>query len=159
MTRLSPAKTRLLAAGGTVAAAVVGTLGTDPQSAWYRKIRTPPWQPPAIAFPIAWTTLYALIGWGAGQAAVAQQDEAERKKFAGVFAADMAVNAAWCWTFFKAHRTGASVGVIAALDVLNVEMIRRARQADPRAAAALVPYGVWTAFATALSVDIWRRNR
>jgi tryptophan-rich sensory protein len=38
-------------------------------------------------------------------------------------------------------------------------LIRRTARTDPRAAAALVPYALWCAFATALNADIARRNR
>lgn len=152
-------RSRLLAAGGTLAAAVVGTLGTDPTSSWYRTLRKPRWQPPGAAFPVAWTALYAMIGYGAGQAIVQEQDPQQRRTLGLVFAADLVANAGWCWTFFTAHRIGPAVGVISALDVLNVDLVRRAWRADPRAGVALLPYTAWTAFATALNADIWRRNR
>ncbi|MGI8415318.1 MAG: TspO/MBR family protein [Nakamurella sp.] len=152
-------KIRLAAAAGTVAAAAVGTLGTDPQSSWYRALRKPRWQPPALVFPIAWTALYTLIGFGAGQALDAETDPQRRRALALVFAADLAANAGWCWMFFTARKTGPAIGVIGVLDLLNVELVRRAWRADRSAGLALLPYTGWTAFATALNADIWRRNR
>ena len=54
---------RNVAAAGALsaAAAAVGGLATDPQSAWYRSLKLPPWQPPSVAFPLVWTGLYASI--------------------------------------------------------------------------------------------------
>lgn len=152
-------RTRLLAAAGTVATAVVGSIGTRPDSSWYRRLRKPSWQPPTLAFPVVWTALYGLIGWAGGQALEAEQDEQRRTALAAVLAADLAVNAGWCWVFFTARRTGAGLVTIAVLDALNVELVRRAWAADRSAGIALLPYTAWSAFATVLGGDIWRRNR
>ena len=46
-------------AAATAATAAAGGVATDPESAWYRRLRKPDWQPPAIAFPVVWTALYA----------------------------------------------------------------------------------------------------
>ncbi|WP_197676395.1 tryptophan-rich sensory protein [Nakamurella panacisegetis] len=43
------------------AAAVTGGLATDPGSAYYIGLRKPAWQPPAPAFGLVWTPLYADI--------------------------------------------------------------------------------------------------
>ncbi|MCD6639182.1 MAG: NAD(P)H-binding protein, partial [Nocardioides sp.] len=48
-----------LAAGATAVCAVVGSVATDPGSRWYRGLDLPAWQPPAAAFPVVWTALYA----------------------------------------------------------------------------------------------------
>lgn len=152
-------RTRLIAAAATVVTAAVGSVGTRPDSAWYRRLRKPPWQPPTLAFPVVWTALYGLIGWAGGQALTAEQDEEQRRRLAAVLAADLAVNAGWCWVFFTARRTGAGLATIVVLDALNVELVRRAWAADSRAGKALLPYTAWSAFATVLNGDIWRRNR
>lgn len=41
--------------------ATIGTLVTDPRSAWYKLQSKPSWQPPTKVFPFAWTALYATI--------------------------------------------------------------------------------------------------
>lgn len=43
----------------TAATAAAGGVATDPASGWYLRLRKPDWQPPALAFPIVWTALYA----------------------------------------------------------------------------------------------------
>ncbi|GMA23351.1 hypothetical protein GCM10025864_11100 [Luteimicrobium album] len=45
----------------TLATAVTGSLATDVESRWYRRRELPPWQPPRLAFPVVWTTLYLDI--------------------------------------------------------------------------------------------------
>jgi tryptophan-rich sensory protein len=72
---------------------------------------------------------------------------------------DLAVNAGWCWAFFKKQSPASGLAAIALLDVLNVVLVREAAARDKAAGAALVPYAAWTGFATALNASIWRRNR
>lgn len=140
---------RLTAALMTVGAAAVGTLGTKPTSSWYRRLRKPDWQPPAVAFPLVWTPLYALIGWSTGRAAEAQPEGQGR--YLALTAADLAVNAGWCWAFFTGQSAKGGLATIVLLDALNLALLRETVRRDPTAAAALAPYVVWTGFATALN--------
>ncbi|MFC9328691.1 tryptophan-rich sensory protein [Kitasatospora sp. NPDC057015] len=55
------------------------------------------------------------------------------------------------------HRSGFAGTVL--LDLGDADLIRRTTRADRTAAAALVPYATWCAIATALNLDITRRNR
>lgn len=142
----------------TGAAAALGGLGTDPQGAWYAGLDKPHWQPPGYAFPVVWTPLYGLIAWGTGRM-VDRATPQDRGRLIALTAADLTVNGAWCWAFFKARSPLAGLGTIAVLDALNVVLVREATARDAKAGAALAPYALWTAFATALNASIWRRNR
>ena len=141
----------------TAAAAVVGSLGTKPQSPWYRSLDRPTWEPPGVAFPLVWTPLYGLIAWSTGRAAEADEDG--RAAYLALTSADLAVNAGWCWQFFTRESTGGGLATILALDALNLALLAETAKRDRRAALALAPYVVWTGFATALNASIWRRNR
>lgn len=149
-------RARLVAAALTATAAGVGFLGTRPDTAWYRALDKPRWQPPNLAFPLAWTPLYGLIGWGTGRAVDRAGPEGAR--MLALTAADLALNAGWCWAFFVKQSPGTALGVILALDVANVALVREAARHDRAAALALTPYAGWTAFATALNASIWWRN-
>lgn len=152
--------TRYLATTGAAAAtAVVGAVGTDPDSSWYRSLRKPPWQPPPVAFPLVWTPLYGLIAYGAGRALDADPDPASRRRFATALGVNLALNAGWCWVFFKGRSPAAGLVVIAALDASNATLVAQASRRSRRAGAALAPYAAWGGFATALNAAIWRRNR
>ena len=63
-------KVRELTATSLAVAActAAGSVGTTPNSLYYRTLRKPRWQPPAIAFPLVWTTLYADIAVTTAQA-------------------------------------------------------------------------------------------
>ncbi|MEW9547870.1 TspO/MBR family protein [Nonomuraea sp. NPDC050783] len=144
-----------LAAAATAAA---GSLGTDPRSRWYRRLRKPAWQPPAQAFPLVWTPLYALIAFGSARA-LTRGDGQEREAFGRALAGNLALNAGWPALFFRAKSPRLALAEIAVLNLSNVALIRRAMKADRTAGAALVPYAAWTLFATALNASIVRRNR
>jgi tryptophan-rich sensory protein len=137
-------------------AALAASAGTTTDTTWYRTLGKPSWQPPPAAFPLVWTPLYGLIAWGTGRLVDRAPD---RGRALAVTAADLAVNAGWCWVFFKRRSAGAALATIAALDALNAVLLRKASHVDRRAALALVPYAAWTGFATALNASIWWRNR
>jgi translocator protein len=150
-------RTRLVTAALTLTSAVVGSLGTKPDSDWYRSLDRPSWEPPPIAFPLVWTPLYGLIALSTGRAAEASEDG--RGGYLALTAADLVANAGWCWAFFAKESAGGGLATILALDALNLALLRETAKRDKVAAAGLAPYVVWTGFATALNASIWRRNR
>jgi tryptophan-rich sensory protein len=143
----------------TTAAAVVGSLGTKPDSEWYRSLDKPSWQPPPVAFPLVWTPLYASIAWATGRAAAASPPGPDRRRMLAVTGADLVANAGWNWAFFTARSPAGGLGVLGLLNTANVVLLREAARRDRRAGAALAPYAAWCGFATALNLAIWRRNR
>jgi tryptophan-rich sensory protein len=151
---MSTRRTRLLAAGGPVLAATLGGLATDPDSRWFRGLAKPSWYPPPQAFGIVWTGLYAGIAWASGEVLARGGGRA----FGRAYAVNLALNTVWTPVFFRAHRPWAAAAESAALTASTVDLVRRARRVSPGAATVLVPYAAWTAFATALTVAIARRN-
>ena len=151
---MSSVRTRLVAAAGPSLAALVGGLATDPDSRWFQSLEKPSWYPPPQAFGIVWTGLYAGIGWAAGEV-LAQGD---RHGFGRAYAANLVLNTAWTPVFFRAHRPWAAAVDSAVLTASTVDLVRRAARVSRPAAVVLTPYAAWTAFATALTVAIARRN-
>ena len=148
-------RNRLAVAAGTVATAVAGGVATDPSSAWFGRLDKPGWYPPPATFGIVWTALYAGIAWAGGELLERSPDPALRP----ALAANLALNAAWTPLFFRAHRPALATAECAVLAVSSADLVRRALPVSRAAAAVLVPYAAWTAFATALSGSIARRNR
>ncbi len=145
-------------AAAVTATALAGSVAVDPNSDWYRSLRKPDWQPPSWAFGVVWTPLYVSIAWAGGRALSRARPE-ERRALTASLAANLALNAAWNWLFFRARSPKAGVAGTALLDLSNAQLISRTARADPTAAAALLPYAAWCAFATALNVSIARRNK
>ena len=151
---MSSIRTRLLAAAGPSAAALVGGLATDPGSRWFQSLEKPSWYPPPQAFGIVWTGLYAGISWAAGEVLAAGGQGA----FGRAYTANLVLNTAWTPVFFRAHRPWAAAVESAVLTGSTVDLARRAAAVSRPAALVLTAYAAWTAFATALTVAIARRN-
>jgi benzodiazapine receptor len=150
---------RLAQTSAAVAAtAVVGGLGTDVTSRWYRHLDKPAWQPPGAAFGPAWTTLYGLIAVASARTLDRIEEPAERRAFARALGANLVLNAGWNWLFFKARRPRWALAEILLMEVSTLDLTRRAAKTDAPAAAMLVPYAGWVAFATALNTSIAHRN-
>ena len=157
---------RSILAAATAFVAVAAGIGSiaSPKRvpAWYTRLRKPPYQPPGVAFPLMWTTLYSDI---AATSAVAidrfrtagQHDKARR--YATALSVNLLVNAGWSWLFFRYHKLGASALGAAVLTASSADLARRTAQADPRAGLALSPYPLWCAFATLLANRVWQLNR
>lgn len=145
-------------AAGVAAAAAAGSAATKPGSAWYQSLDKPAWQPPAAAFPVVWTTLYALIALAAART-LNRLPPGERRRFWRTYALNLGLNAGWTGVFFGARRPGLALAEIAALNSSNIALLRRAWRTDRIAGAALLPYVAWTGFATVLNGSIAARNR
>src|SRR6478752_1006163 len=107
--------TTLAATSAAVTAtAAVGGLASRADTAWYRRLRKPPFQPPPVAFPVAWTALYAAIAAGSAEAIDTLDDDA-RDRFVGALAANLSLNAGWTWCFFRLRRPWLAAAESAAL--------------------------------------------
>lgn len=140
------------------AAAVAGSVLTDPTSRWYKSLDLPPWQPPTWAFPTVWTTLYTTTAL-ASAATMAESPQPQADSYRAALAGNMLLNAGWSGVFFRAHQPAAATLVAGALAVSSADLARRA-DASGRGlrTAALGAYAAWCGFATVLSAAIARRN-
>ncbi|MBG0830322.1 tryptophan-rich sensory protein [Planomonospora sp. ID67723] len=139
------------------AAAVAGSAATTTASGWYRRLRKPAWQPPPQAFGLVWTPLYGLIALGAARVLDRRQGAA-RQAFTAQLTANLVLNAGWTLAFFRARSPRLALAEISALNASNAVLIKQAWDTDRTAGAALLPYGAWTLFATALNTAIVRLN-
>ncbi|HZK06149.1 MAG TPA: TspO/MBR family protein [Actinomycetaceae bacterium] len=145
----------------TALTATAGSLATEPDSAWYRGIRKPEWQPPSLAFPIVWTALYAGIAYASASTIVASRedgDDDEALRFKRALALNLGLNAGWSFTFFRAHNPPLAAAVAAALALSSADLKRRAWKVRRKNGLLLAPYAAWTSFATVLSAEIARLN-
>lgn len=140
------------------ATAVVGSLGTDVGSAWYRHLDKPRWQPPGAAFGPAWATLYTLLALASARSLDRLERPQDRRRFAMAFGANLVLNASWNWVFFKARSPRWALVEVALLEASTLDLTRRAAKADTTAGAMLLPYAGWVGFAGALNASIARRN-
>ncbi|MGV9747978.1 TspO/MBR family protein [Rhodococcus zopfii] len=151
--------------GTTAATAVTAFAGSlasrEADSRWYRSLRKPSFQPPAAAFPIIWTALYADIAVTSAAAIDELTERRElgaRRKYVTALAANLVLNGSWSWVFFKAGRLVPATVVAALLAASSADLVRRTADVVPLAGAAMSPYAAWTGFATVLSGRIAQLN-
>ena len=153
-------------AAATAATAAAGGVATDPDGGWYRSLRKPDWQPPAIAFPVVWTALYAdlavssavALDSGAGTGAGSTTRQQELAAYRSALAANLVLNASWSWLFWRARQPWLAAAECALLTASSADLVRRTYRLNRSAGVALAPYAAWCAFATALSTAVARLN-
>jgi translocator protein len=124
---------------------------------WYRDLRKPSFTPPDNVFPVAWTTLYALIaysGWRVWSAAPSRGRNAALR----LWISQLAANAQWSKLFFGQRRPTLALADVFALEGSIIAYIAAAHKVDRAAAYAFLPYAAWVAFATVLNAEILRLN-
>lgn len=140
------------------AAFVPAAIGAPfPAPAYYRRLQKPPWAPPPAVFGPVWTVLYALMGIAAWL--VAERGGTASAGALRLWGVQAALNAAWTPIFFGLRARGLALAEIlatlAAIGATTVAFLRRRTAAG----ILMLPYLAWVAFATALSFEVWRRNR
>lgn len=122
--------------------------------AWYAGLTKPRFNPPNWIFAPAWTLLYILI------AVAGARTFARGANFGfGLWVAQLALNFAWSPVFFRLHRPGWALAVVAALLAVIVAFVVQSWQADTVSALLFVPYACWVAFAALLNASIVTLNK
>jgi len=142
----------------TFAAAGVGSIATSQSvSDWYTALEKPSWTPPGWIFGPVWTALYTLMavaawavwrkeGWAGARAALV------------LYAVQLALNAAWSPLFFGLRMPGLAFAELVVLWLALIATAVAFWKKSLVAGALLVPYVLWTTFAAALNLAIWRMN-
>lgn len=144
----------LIAAGFVLAVNVLGASPALLSGANTDWIDRPWFFPPEVLFPVAWTTLFTLMGialflvWRVGP-----RLRAVRVGLAA-FAGQFLLNMVWTPVFFGLQRPDIGLVVILGLWVGIVATIVAFDRVDRRAAALLVPYLAWVSFAAVLNYAI-----
>lgn len=129
---------------------------------WYPTLVKPAWTPPDIAFPVAWTALYLLMGIAVWlvwlRLAPLDRPGAGLRGPLLLFALQLALNSLWSMLFFGLRNPGLALAEILLLLAAIVATIIAFRRVSPLAAGLMLPYLLWVGFAAALNFAIWRMN-
>jgi tryptophan-rich sensory protein len=124
---------------------------------WYAALAKPGLTPPGWLFPLAWATLYVLLGF-----ALAHVLHARGARGRGLalilFALQFALNLAWSPVFFGLHRVDAALGLIVAILLLAIATTFAFAPIRRAAAWLMVPYLVWLSFAGVLNCRVGQMN-
>ena len=132
-----------------------GSLTSSSIRGWYLTLDRPPGVPPNWVFPVVWTTLYVMIG----TAAWLVWRQPLHRQALRLWGWQLLLNAAWTPAFFGLRSTVLGLVVIVPLLVLIGLTIRAFRRLSPLAALLMVPYALWTLYATYLNAGFWWLNR
>jgi tryptophan-rich sensory protein len=124
---------------------------------WYQKLDKPSFNPPRWVFGPAWSTLYLLMG--IADFIVSREGSEAASNARGIYRAQLALNAVWSVLFFGLRSPLAALIEIAFLWVAILMTIVAFWRVSKPAALLLVPYLLWTTFATVLNASIWHKNR
>lgn len=142
-------------------ACVAGVAATVPATGWFKRLDKPSWQPPNSLFGPVWTALYADIAFVSALHLTDQWDADDSdaaREYAAALGLNLVLNAGWSWTFWQARSFPAATAVAAALAASSIDLVRSVGVRRERGVV-LAPYAAWTSFATALTAELWRRNR
>lgn len=133
---------------------------TRPEIAnWYSTLTKPSFTPPNWAFPVAWTTLYILIGTAAYLVWKCRNNSSAYRTTVGIYIVQLLLNFSWSMVFFGLHQIMGGFIVILLLAVAIVLNIAWFARFSKAAAWLLVPYLLWVGFATALNLSIYVLNK
>ena len=123
---------------------------------WYGTLVRPWFAPPDWVFGPVWVTLFTLMGVAAFL--VSRSGHPRSRRALAVFVGHLVVNVAWSFAFFGLESPATGLAVIVVLLAVIVATMREFALVDWRAAALLVPYLLWVAFATVLNYGFWSLN-
>jgi tryptophan-rich sensory protein len=150
-------KTALLAFILTAqAVGAAASLVTAPNVAsWFPDLVKPAFNPPDWLFAPVWVALYLLMAVAAWRV---WRIRGLASAPLALYAVQLALNFAWSFIFFGAHRLGFALGEICALLVFVIATAIAFSRTDRLAGAMMLPYIAWVSFATLLNYEFWILN-
>ncbi len=150
-----------------LATALSGGWFTGKGMSWYKTINLPDWTPPGSVIGFVWTVIFILTAISA----IIVWNKSERtKKFKWVvalFIVNIFLNVGWSLVFFFQHQIGAAVmdafalwlSVLLLILYMRIMAHQQGKMALYWAYIALLPYLIWTTFATYLTYAVWLLNK
>jgi tryptophan-rich sensory protein len=124
---------------------------------WYATLAKPSFNPPNQVFGPVWTVLYtgmAVAAWRVWRLPGGWL----RTRGLQLFWLQLALNFAWSFLFFSAHRIGLAAVEIGLLWIAILATTVLFGLQDRIAGAIFAVYLAWVSFASVLNLSIWRKN-
>ena len=137
--------------------ALSGFLTREGMKLFTDAVTQPPLSPPPLLFPIVWTILYALMGYGSARIWLSTPSP-DRSRALNLYAIQLVVNFFWSLIFFNAQAFGFAFFWLLLLWGLVLLMILAFDKIDPLSAKLQVPYLIWLTFAAYLNLGVWYLN-
>lgn len=125
---------------------------------WYLTSNKPFYTPPNEVFSPVWTVLYIMMGVSVGIVWNRGFHHIWVKTALYHFLFQLLLNALWSIVFFGLHSTLGGMLIIFTLFILLLFTYKWFKVVDKIAAYLLIPYILWVAYATVLTISIWNLN-
>jgi tryptophan-rich sensory protein len=125
----------------------------DTDSAWYRGLDKPWFQPPDVVFGIIWPLNYLAL-LVVGVLVALREPAAAARRMLVVLAASVVLALGWSYLFSEERRPGAAAVALVGAAVLTWVLVALAGRARWWYAALLLAYAGWMTLAASLSVGI-----
>ncbi len=143
----------------TFGAGLVGMLFVgNGVGAWYTSLNTPPFTPPDIFFPFAWTTLYILMAVACAIVWHITPQNAHTEGWVRFYFIQLLLNAGWTIFFFGFHSITVAFLDTLVLCFFALGLTASAWEIDRRVTYLMLPYTLWLFFAAYLTGGIWLLN-
>ena len=123
----------------------------------YGNINKPPLSPPPIVFPIVWTILFILMGISAYL--IYESNSNLKGKALAIYGLQLVVNFFWPILFFNGQKFLLAFVWLLLLVALIIETILIFKDINKKASLLLIPYLLWSIFATYLNLGVYLLNR
>ncbi len=123
----------------------------------YQSAAKPPLSPPAFLFPIVWTLLYLLMGFGSYL--IIRSDSAEKSKALTIYVIQLLLNFLWPLVFFNYQAFLPALIILSLLWYFVLQMLLAFRDIAPLAGYLQIPYLLWLTFAFYLNLGAYLLNR
>jgi benzodiazapine receptor len=115
----------------------------------YVNSQKPSWFPPPALFGIVWSALYILYIYSWYKAP---------EKLNWLFILNMILNVLWCFLFFAKGKWEYALIALIALNIVLLTQVLLVYKHDTLAAMLLIPYFLWSCFATFLNYTMIKIN-
>ncbi|MDD2807787.1 MAG: tryptophan-rich sensory protein [Patescibacteria group bacterium] len=142
----------------TILTSFTGSFVTSQGLDWYKTIRVPAWTPTGNVIGAVWTVLFilatisALIFWNS------KISDNHRHLVCGLFVLNALANVSWSVLFFGNHLIGAAVWEAGLLSLICLGLIIGLWKISKVASVLIIPYALWSLFASYLTLIIFRLN-
>ena len=136
-----------------------GLITTPSVNTWYKTLIKPDFTPPNWLFAPVWSLLYLMMGFAWGHINAIASDSRIIKKANTLFVIQLIFNALWSLIYFGAHNVSYALLDIIFLWLSLSFTVYQFFKISKLSGWLLVPYILWTSYATILNASIWYLNK
>lgn len=142
-----------------VGGSIVGWLANRHTREQYAKLEKPSFSPPGAVFPIAWTTLYTLMGIANYRVEEKQEQLRMKDSSVPIYDFQLGLNFLWSFLYFKWNLRGTALIEMVILFGSIALTAYEFNKTDRTAGALMIPYIGWVAYALILNYSTWKLNK